>query len=244
MAHLIDELNLPKITLLHHTSLDIASTAIRTCWNSHDKSDKGGDIDKELILRVGNKNKHASTLEHLNYTFYIKGVSRALLQELARHRHASLSVKSSRYTLKELRRIDDFDNEHLGRLFQLFMDDLDLMDKSKDDIFTPLIYHLGTISQYIYISKNELVFRQQLLALCALQKLIKLNLPNDEVKYILPECYKTELTYSINARALQQLIYLRTGSNVLPEFRTLVKSLYNVLPSQQQYLFTEFIQGD
>jgi len=57
-----------------------------------------GKKDKELIHRVGNKMKHASTLEHLVYTFYIQGISRACLQELARHRIASLSVKSTRYT--------------------------------------------------------------------------------------------------------------------------------------------------
>ncbi len=61
------------------------------------------DKDKELINRVGNKFKHSSTLEHLNYTFYIQGISRACLQEVARHRHTSPSVKSTRYTLKELK---------------------------------------------------------------------------------------------------------------------------------------------
>ena len=57
-----------------------------------------GPKDRELIDRVGNKHKHSSTLEHLVYTFDIEGVSRALLQELARHRMASLSVKSTRCT--------------------------------------------------------------------------------------------------------------------------------------------------
>ena len=89
-----------QITLLHYTDLKICSHAIRTCWQSFEKGDNGGEKDKELIDRVGNKYKHASTLEHLNYTFYIQGISRACLQVLARHRIASLSVKSSRYTLK------------------------------------------------------------------------------------------------------------------------------------------------
>ena len=96
-----------KIKLLHHTPLHIASTAIRKCWASEGKSDTVdgvlGEKDKELIERVGNKYKHSSTLEHINYTFDIDGISRACLQELARHRHASLSVKSTRYTLKELK---------------------------------------------------------------------------------------------------------------------------------------------
>jgi thymidylate synthase (FAD) len=107
-----------KVELLHYTPLWVASKAIRKCWASEDKSDtlphmdtacvaRGfeniGEKDKALIERVGNKNKHSSTLEHLNYSFDIDGISRACLQELARHRHASLSVKSSRYTLKELK---------------------------------------------------------------------------------------------------------------------------------------------
>ena len=92
-----------QVKLLHNTPLWVASKAIRKCWASEAKSDNGGEKDKELIYRVGNKNKHASTLEHLNYTFDIDGVSRALLQEKARHRHASISVKSTRYTLKELK---------------------------------------------------------------------------------------------------------------------------------------------
>jgi thymidylate synthase (FAD) len=115
------------IELLHSTPLWVASKAIRKCWASEDKSDTiihyetdrfdagdkvecgqhtnfyMGSKDKELIHRVGNKNKHASTLEHLNYTFDIDGISRACLQEVARHRHASISVKSTRYTLKELK---------------------------------------------------------------------------------------------------------------------------------------------
>ena len=108
------------IELLYNTPLWVASKAIRKCWASEDKSDtiihydvvlevfdtNIGEKDKALIERVGNKNKHASTLEHLNYTFDIDGISRACLQEVARHRHASISVKSTRYTLKELKTSD------------------------------------------------------------------------------------------------------------------------------------------
>lgn len=40
---------------------------------------------------------HKSVLEHVSFTFYIQDVSRALLAELSRHRHISLSVRSTRY---------------------------------------------------------------------------------------------------------------------------------------------------
>lgn len=104
-----------KITLLNHTPLWVCSNAIRTCYQSFEKGDKGGEKDKELIERVGNKMRHASTLEHLFYNFYIEGISRACLQELARHRIASLSVKSTRYTLKELRDEAEFEPSDFER---------------------------------------------------------------------------------------------------------------------------------
>jgi len=44
---------------------------------------------------------HESVLEHINLTYEIRNLSRACLQELARHRHISLSVESTRHTLKE-----------------------------------------------------------------------------------------------------------------------------------------------
>lgn len=66
-----------------------------------------GTKDKALIARVGNKMKHKSVLEQLVYWFDIDGISRACLQELARHRTARLTVKSSRYTLNELKTTED-----------------------------------------------------------------------------------------------------------------------------------------
>ncbi len=113
-----------QVTLLHSTPLYVAAVGIRKCWASEGNSDTittgtsnsygidytlssdevvTGPKDKALIERIGNKNKHASTLEHLSYNFDIDGISRACLQELARHRISSFSVKSSRYTLKELK---------------------------------------------------------------------------------------------------------------------------------------------
>lgn len=88
--------------------------AIRTCWDSFDRQDSNwwhdphsgengfslGENDKKVIGRIIDFD-HTSTLEHLYLTFSVSGISRAMLQELARHRMASLSVRSTRYTLKK-----------------------------------------------------------------------------------------------------------------------------------------------
>jgi len=193
-----------KVTLLHSTPLNVCSHAIRTCWQSFDKSDDGGEKDVALIDRVGNKFKHASTLEHLHYSFYIQGISRALLQELARHRMASLSVKSTRYTLKELKECDAIDYE-----------------------------------KYLVFTGNEAVDSASKNALDALQKLLQSGISNDIAKYALPESYKSELTWSINARSLQNFLSLRTNKAALWEIRDLAYIVYEALPKEHQFLFEE-----
>lgn len=92
--------------ILHNSSkIEVVARAIRKCWKSEYRMDTSGDLvgenDAKLIKTVI-KRGHTSTLEHASYTFEIDGVSRALLQEMARHRIASLSVESTRYCLKRI----------------------------------------------------------------------------------------------------------------------------------------------
>jgi len=202
-----------KVTLLHYTPLTVCSNAIRTCWQSFDKSDNGGEKDKELIDRVGNKFKHSSTLEHLFYNFYIKGISRALLQELARHRMASLSVKSTRYTLKELKNEEEFT----------------VNDKQRAE-------------KYLVFTEVEEVDNASIKALENLRVILKSGVSNDKAKYCLPESYKTELTWSINARSLQNFIALRSDKSALWEIQNLAREIYHNLPEEHKYLFKEQIK--
>lgn len=89
------------VKLLYCTGLDIAELAARTCTATTEKmSDTWMDCEAFLMKLV--EQGHMSVFEHVNYTFSIKGVSRALLQELARHRHISLSVESTRWALKRI----------------------------------------------------------------------------------------------------------------------------------------------
>lgn len=73
-----------------------AASAALTCRANTDKPFVPSDVLKRII-----KAGHESILEHITLTFSIKSISRALLQELARHRHISLSVESTRHTLRK-----------------------------------------------------------------------------------------------------------------------------------------------
>ncbi|WP_086241429.1 FAD-dependent thymidylate synthase [Campylobacter devanensis] len=204
-----------EVTLLNHTPLWVCSNAIRTCWQSFDKGDNGGKIDLALIDRVGNQLKHASTLEHLFYNFYIKGISRACLQELARHRIASLSVKSTRYTLKELKNESEF--------------------KPND---------FENASRYIVLTSNEFVDNASINALENLRQILNQNTSLDIAKYCLPESYKTELSWSINARSLQNFLSLRSSKSALWEIRNLANAIYNALPNEHKFIFAECVYKD
>ncbi|WP_394997080.1 FAD-dependent thymidylate synthase [uncultured Helicobacter sp.] len=205
-----------QITLLHATPLEICSNAIRTCWQSFDKSDNGGERDLALIDRVGNKNKHSSTLEHLFYNFYIKGISRACLQELARHRMASLSVKSTRYTLKELKNCESFlplDSRNLARA-----------------------------QQFLVFCGEPKVNEASVRALENLRILLREGISNDLAKFCMPESYKTELAWSINARSLQNFLSLRSARSALWEIQQLASAIFEALPQSHKYLFTHCLE--
>jgi len=87
-----------KVKLLYTNGLEFSDSAIGLCY------DKGtySDIEKRnnRITKVALKNKHSSTIEFTNFIFEIEASTKVLL-EMSRHRLASYSCKSSRYTLNK-----------------------------------------------------------------------------------------------------------------------------------------------
>ena len=217
------------VKLLHWTPLSYVAHGMRMSHNNHDKSDSNGVIigpkDLALIDRVGNKLKHASTLEPLQYIFDIDGISRACLQELARHRHASLTVKSTRYTLNELKHEEPFteytdfnDQEYLQNGYE-------------------------RACKYLVMTENEHVNRYSILALDNLRDLLVAGISNDLAKYALPEAYKVRLQYTVNARSLQNFLALRSAKDALWEIRLLAAAIYQALPHDHKFLFTDYMQN-
>ena len=243
-----------KITLLHSTPLHIASDGARTCWSSQDKSDTAEALDQavkqycdstdiawqdaELILkpttigskdlalidRVGNKFHHASILEHISFNFFIDGISRACLQEVSRHRVASLSVKSSRYTISELRKEEPF-TEYTD------MNDQEYLPTGRE-----------RAEKYLVMTTDERVNRYSILALDNLRDLVATGMSNDLSKYAIPEAYRTQLTWSINLRSLQNFLSLRTDKKALPEIQRLAHLIYAQLPVDVQSLVAHCIK--
>ena len=198
------------VELLHHTPLEVADIAICKCYGNEPHSDN--EKVKARINRVANVSKHASTVEHISYGLDIAGISRACLIELSRHRIASYTVKSSRYTLQELKNEQPFD----------------IVRIDNDGV---------RASKYIVLTGDEDVDNMSILALENVRRMVQEGKPNDISKYCMPECFKTSLVMTINARALQNFLELRSSKHALWEIQNLAKAMYDALPENHKFLF-------
>lgn len=227
-----------EVNLKHHTPLSIMSQAGRTCWQSQSKggcylnpTDNIVSEDRDFLDRIINKNKHGSVSEHVQYNFTIEGISRAALQELARHRHASLSVKSTRYTLKELREEEEF---------SLLYSQASYLSEQTKRVRKYLVL-LGDNEKYFpegNIKDILNVDNASIMALENLRKSIQEKIPSDISKYSLPESYKTSLMWTINARSLKNFLSLRSSKAALWEMRELSSRIMLALPEEHRFLFT------
>jgi len=162
--------------------------------------DESGEATMPLIEPIDRPKKTTMLYRGRGYrTFYIRNISRALLQELARHRVASLTVRSTRYTLKELKDSKTF-----------LEDDYD------------------EASRFIVLTGNEIVDRASIKALNTLQDILQQGISNDIAKYCLPECYKTELIWTISDESLENFLKLRSDKAALWEIRELAEIIKRI----------------
>ena len=91
-----------KVKLLEHTPNPerVVAMSARLCYSAAGAEELAEKMTTEQIEKLVGKivqMGHASTLEHVSFTFGIEGVSRVLTHQLVRHRLASYSQQSQRY---------------------------------------------------------------------------------------------------------------------------------------------------
>ena len=245
-----------EVECLHASPLWLSANAIRYSHDNHDKSDTllkphslivndvydgeyglctteygiygvCGDKDKDLIQRVGCKMKHESVLEMIDFTFSIHGVSRALLQELVRHRISSLPVQSSRYVLHKLLKEE--------KPFVYYIDGAEYYDFSRAEKY--LMFPLKA-------EDSDWLYKSQVTQLELLRIGVSKGASNDVLKYLIPESFRTKLQYKINLRSLRNLLELRTSKDALWEFRYHCGALIANIPEEYHYLLEDVIKFD
>ena len=214
-----------EVRLLDHFKLSNAVIAARTCWNSFHKggnyrepTDNISEVDKELLQRLLFKEKHESIFEHIYYTFSIMDITRFVLIELSRHRVASYSVESTRYTLKKLKYEKSFKSYILDRY--------------------EYIYDLDRASEFIEINP-EVNTNFQVQQLEFVREVLLDGASIDDVKYLLPENYLTDLVWTINVRSLRNFLQLRLSKSAHKAIRLLAKAVYEAIPTEHKFLFED-----
>lgn len=196
-----------KLSLpIYHSNPDytdgqaVALTAIRTCYSANKPSEivslEGGKYfgakatdgkegtEADRLIRHVLGSKHLSTVEHLNFTFAIEGVSRALLAQLTRHRVGfAYSVQSQRYV--------KFSSDSKSGGF-----DYVVPEKVKDNE--------KAYGEYLSIMDTYQSHYDHL---------ISLGIPQEDARSVLPQSATCNLVLTVNLRALLDFFNKRGRKN-------------------------------
>ena len=202
-----------KVHLLSHSPLRNAIIGARTCYSSFDRDDYKderniGENNEKLLRRLIALG-HESVIEHVVYTFRIVGASRGFLQQLVRHRIASYSVQSTRYTLRKLLSGAVINPEEFCVIPEEFT------EKEREVLLGMLLELKKAIKQF----------------------------PNDVAKYLLPESFRTELVWTINARSLRNFLKLRLHPKAHFEIRHVATLVVKALPKTHLILCEDLLEG-
>lgn len=191
--------------------------AMTTCTMNEQTLDPT-DIEKHTKLITSLiDNGHTSVLEHINYTFELEDISRALLQEISRHRHTSPTVQSTRWALKKMCATDE--NKDLSAFYYDPFTNLD--EVSNEDI-----------RKYHECVEAMLDLRQEFAQ----------KYSNDIAKYLTPECVYTKEIMTLNARSLMNMMELRTSKRALKEFQQLMYNIYAVIPQSHKFIYQKWYE--
>ena len=259
----------PEVVLLQDTGIGVAESAARTCYDSFTSSeneviqnieytmptpqmcDELNDIeDSELLDNLAWTYFHHSILEHANLSFLVRGTSRGVLQEHARHRIQAISVRSTRYTMSGI--INAFvASKHGGdreffiakvMAFDMFVttdaaynhveiggmyDKLDFQSKKVEDFHAIAVAKSSIPFIKEYEGNAESLFE-------ALQAGKKKRNVGDAFKHIISDNVKVDMVVTFNLRSLKNYFTLRDSGAAFFQIRWLAQEMMRVTP--QKYL--------
>ena len=245
----------PIVTLLHATPLWTAEVAGRTAYDSFLNSEHESivnwdgkssieDVDSSKILSsLAWVHHHHSVLELLTLTFSIKGTSRGVLVEHTRHRHQSLTVRSTRYTMSTI--INAFmasDSEEWFINKMLTTDYLVITDPIYNRIewqgvFNKLRHQLAIIGNdafdKIAVAKSSLPIKEYDSPediFSTLQSGKKKRNIGDNFKHIITDNFKVDMVVTFNLRSLKNYIDLRANGAAWFQIQWLAEAMVKATP--------------
>lgn len=255
----------PEVVLLQDTGIGVAESAARTCYDSFSNSENEAirfiedampdatmceeinEIeDSNLLDDLAWTYFHHSILEHANLSFLIRGTSRGVLQEHARHRIQAISVRSTRYTMSSIINAfvascgdrEFFISKILG--FDMFVTcDEEYNRVEISAMFDKLSYQQTKVTNFdeIAIAKSSLGFLQEFRGdseaiFRALEGGKKKRNVGDAFKHIITDNVKVDMVVTFNLRSLKNYFTLRDSGAAFFQIRWLAQEMMRVTPTK------------
>ncbi|QOY54687.1 FAD-dependent thymidylate synthase [Candidatus Sulfurimonas marisnigri] len=257
----------PEVVLMQETGIGVAEAAARTCYDSFENSENEAikyienhmpddstcreinDIeDSSLLDDLAWTYFHHSILEHANLSFLIRGTSRGVLQEHARHRIQAISVRSTRYTMSSI--INAFTASQTSNGKDFFIDKVLSFDMfvTKDEeynkieigsIYDKLKYQSAKVENFddIAVAKSSLPFLQEFKGnsealFSALEAGKKKRNVGDAFKHIIGDNVKVDMVVTFNLRSLKNYLTLRDSGAAFFQIRWLAQEMMRKTPSK------------
>ena len=254
----------PEVVLLQDTGIGVAESAARTCYDSFSNSENDVVKDIENTLPTSDmcneinsieESKllddlawtyfHHSILEHANLSFLVRGTSRGVLQEHARHRIQAISVRSTRYTMSSV--INAYVAAQGNREFFIKkILDLDMfVTKDRDynrieisAMFDKLSYQQSVVDNFyeISVAKSSLALLDEIKDHAelydALQAGKKKRNVGDAFKHIIGDNVKVDMVVTFNLRSLKNYFTLRDSGAAFFQIRWLAEEMKKATPKK------------
>ncbi|MDD2651994.1 MAG: FAD-dependent thymidylate synthase [Sulfurimonas sp.] len=257
----------PEVVLMQDTGIGVAEAAARTCYDSFENSENEAIrfmehalLDEEACKKINAIEEsnllhdlawthfHHSILEHANLSFLIRGTSRGVLQEHARHRIQAISVRSTRYTMSSVINAfvasqttgdkEFFIQKVLG--FDMFVTCDEAYNRIEiGAMYDKLCFQAQMITDFyeIAVAKSSLVFLEQhkgnAQALYdALESGKKKRNVGDAFKHIISDNVKVDMVVTFNLRSLKNYFTLRNSGAAYFQIRWLAQEMMRKTPSK------------
>ena len=198
----MDMVSVMNVQLIAHTEYPeaVCNCAAETCV-SEDIPDLEMSTNRFRSLKGAMASGHESVLEHATFTFAIEGISRACSHQLVRHRMASFSQQSQRYV-----KMDGFDYVVPESI------------KNSETIWK---------NEYVCDEISTLEWYEKLMSELSEQysQLVKVGIPEEDARYILPNACTTNIIVTMNGRELMHFFGLRCCTRAQWEIRELAKEM-------------------
>ncbi len=256
----------PKVTLLQESGLGVAEISARTCYDSFENSENECvknamiDMDRDAINSIENSellsnlawvHHHHSIIEHATLSFLIEGTSRGVLQEHARHRLQSISVRSTRYTMSsvinafvasitlgiETEESFEFFLEKLLNLNLFVVVDKEYLTIEIRAIYDKLVFQYKRNPNFLVdaVAKSSLPFVEKYQGNAeelfnALESGKKKRNVGDAFKHIVSDNWKVDMVVTFNIRSLKNYFDLRDSGAAWFQIQWLAKEMKRVTP--------------